>query len=457
MRETRLTCDQFEFISILEVTGRKAANEHATFFVKGHIAADSDEYVLHSSAGQSVTFTASDWDGDKEIFNGIISDINIHTENEMRILSVSVVSRSTLMDLERHTRTFQDSNMTYVTVTSRMEEANPDFNFLWPTHGGTSIGSMTVQYYETDWQYSIRLAGRLGTVVVPDYLLDKPYISIGMPRRPAKQGINAISYNVRKDMQEYRDSKYSGGFSERDSVSYIVKSREIFDLCDGIPFQGLSLFVYAIDTKYEGDQLVHYYTLKEESGFFTPIIYNQNLIGVSLRGEVKDIQQDQVQIYVRDDVEQTDHKWFAYASPFTQPDGQGWYFMPEIGDDIRLQFPSEKEDDGYVLSAVHITHGHRTDPLVKFIRTIYGQVIQFDPEKILIDDGAGSSITMHRDVGIMMETDKDVIIDAESNITMSAEGKVVIDGEDGVILQKGSSVVSVDDAIDISSEHTRVQ
>ena len=457
MRETRLTCDKYEFISILEVTGRKAANEHATLYVKGHIAADGDEYVLRSSAGQSVTFTASDWDGDKKIFNGIISDINIHTENEMRILTVSVISRSTLMDLDRYIRTFQDSNMTYATVTSRMEEVNPDFNFLWPTHGGEPIGSMTVQYYETDWKYSIRLAGRLGTVVVPDYLLDEPYISIGMPKRPAKPGINAISYNVRKNMQKYRDSKPNGGFSERDSVSYIVKSREIFDLCDPIPFQELNLFVYSIDTKYEGDQLVHYYTLKEEGGFFTPRIYNESLTGISLRGEVKEIQQDQVRVYVNDDVEQTEHKWFAYASPFTQPGGQGWYFMPEIGDDIRLQFPSEKEDDGYVLSAAHIIHGNRVDPEVKFIRTIYGQKIQFDPEKILIDDGEGSSITMHKDIGITMESDKDIIIEAQSNITMAAEGKVIMYGGNGIVLQKGDSVISVDDAIDISSEHTRIQ
>jgi len=458
MRETRLFSDRYEFISILDVIGRKAANEHATFYVKGHIAADTDEYVLRSSAGQIVTFTAFDSDGGvKNIFSGIISDINIHNENEMRILTVSVKSQSVLMDLYRYTRTFQDSNMTYETVTSRMEERNTNFSFLWPSHGSRPIGSMTVQYYETDWQYAIRLAGRLGTVVVPDYLLDTPHISIGTPRRQARPGINVISYRVKKDLQFYRGSKPSGGFSERDSISYIVKSREILDLCDPIPFQGLSMFIYAIDTRYEGDQMVHYYTLKEESGFFTPKIFNENLIGVSLHGVVKEVQQDQVQVYINDDVEQTAHKWFAYATPFTQPDGHGFYFMPEIGDEIRLQFPSEKEDDAYVLSAVHITHGNRVDPEVKFIRTIYGQVIQFDPEKILIDNGEGSSITMHKDVGITMKSDKEVKIDALSDITMTACGKIILTGEGGVVIQKNDSIISVDDAIDMSSEHTRTQ
>lgn len=457
MRERLITCDKFDFISILEVTAHKAVNEHASFYIKGHIAAENDEYVLRSSAGQAVTITASGSDGSKKLFSGLISDINIHTENEMRTLTVSVVSRSVLMDIDPEIRTFQDSGMTYETVTSRMEEKNSQFNFLWPSDGGKAIGSMTVQYKETDWNYAKRLAGRLGTVVVPDYLMDKPYISIGIPKRPAKSGIAAISYSMKKDVKQFRDNKASGSFSERDAIYYIVKSREIFDLCDPIPFLDLSLYVYAIDTQYEGNELVHYYTLKEQSGFYTKKLYNEDLIGASLRGTVKEIQQDQVRVTITGDVKQTEHKWFPYATPFSQPDGYGWYFMPEIGDKIRLQFPSEQEHDAYVSSAVHMTHGNRSDPAVKYIRTIYGQVIQFDPDKILIDDGAGSSITMHKDQGISMETDKTVSIDAQENITVSAFGKVMITGQGGVVLQKGSSVISVDDAIDISSEHTRVQ
>jgi hypothetical protein len=131
--------------------------------------------------------------------------------------------------------------------------------------------------------------------------------------------------------------------------------------------------------------------------------------------------------------------------------------MPEIGDEIRLRFPSEKEDDAYVSSAVHVTHGNRRDPNVKYIRTVFGQIIQFDPNSILIDDGAGSHIALKKDCGIVMETDKSVEIDARFDITVSASGKVTIKGHDGVTIQKNDSVISVDDAIDISSEHTRVQ
>ena len=36
MREHKLTCDKFDFITILDVTGRKAVNEHASFYIKYH-------------------------------------------------------------------------------------------------------------------------------------------------------------------------------------------------------------------------------------------------------------------------------------------------------------------------------------------------------------------------------------------------------------------------------------
>jgi len=458
MRENVINCDKIDFASILEVKVQKAVNEHATFYIRGHVAEGSDIFVLQNSASQGVKFTAFDPnEGQKEIFNGLISDIHIYTENEMSIITMSLVSRSALMDLERNTRTFQDGGMTYQQITDRMVEANDSFNFLWPKYGGKSIESMTVQYRETDWTYTKRLAGQLGTVVVPDYLLDEPYISIGMTQRPIQSGIDTISFSIKKGTAEYRLFQQNGDYAERDAISYIVKSRDIFDLCDGIPFMGKSLFVYAIDTVYEGNQLVHYYTLKEQSGFFTNKLFNENLIGVSLTGRVKDIRQDTVQVEVMNDVSQTEYKWFPYASPFTQPDGAGWYFMPEIGDEVRLQFPSEQEDDAYVSSATHITHGNRANPEIKYIRTINEQIIQFCPERIIIDDGAGSSVILDKNEGISMSTNKMITLDAQADIIFSASGKIEVSGEKGISMQKGSSVINIDDMIDISSEHTRVQ
>jgi hypothetical protein len=217
------------------------------------------------------------------------------------------------------------------------------------------------------------------------------------------------------------------------------------------------MYVYSIESIYEGSELLHYYTLKEESGFHTPQILNKNLIGASLRGKVKEIVQDRVRININNDVLQTKLKWFRYVTPFSQPDGVGWYFMPEIGDEICLRFDSMNEDDAHVASAVHITHGNRMEPEIKSISTIYGQKIQYEPDRIILDDGSGSSFIIERNHGYTVNTDKIINIDAESHIMMAAGSNIAKIGEIGISLQKGESTVNINTMIDISSAHTRVQ
>lgn len=81
------------------------------------------------------------------------------------------------------------------------------------------------------------------------------------------------------------------------------------------------------------------------------------------------MEKDQVQVSLAYDVEGGGKRWFAYSTPYSSPDGTGWYFMPEPGEEIRLHFPTQEEDAAYVVSSTHITHGNRSDPEVKFIRT----------------------------------------------------------------------------------------
>ena len=56
-----------------------------------------------------------------------------------------------------------------------------------------------------------------------------------------------------------------------------------------------------------------------------------------------------------------------------------------------------------------------------------------------------------------MNTDKIIRMDSESDAALAANGRIVLSGGKGVSMQKGTSVVNVDDMIDISSQHTRVQ
>ncbi|RAZ94354.1 hypothetical protein DK853_35600, partial [Klebsiella oxytoca] len=79
------------------------------------------------------------------------------------------------------------------------------------------------------------------------------------------------------------------------------------------------------------------------------------MAGTGLLGRVTAVEGDQVQISLEKDEnrENAGHKWFAFSTVYSSPDGTGWYCMPEVGDTVRLSFPSEQPMEGYVSSAVH--------------------------------------------------------------------------------------------------------
>lgn len=131
--------------------------------------------------------------------------------------------------------------------------------------------------------------------------------------------------------------------------------------------------------------------------------------------------------------------------------------MPEKGDEIRLHFPTQLEHDAYVISSTHVTHGDRSNPEVKFIRTRRGQAITFKPGSIHITDGNGSNILMDDEKGIEIKTNKGIRVSANDSIRLTAQGKIIAAGENGVRIHQNDSLIHVDETIDISAGHVRIQ
>ena len=460
MRETNIQVENFHFIDLLQVQIDKRPNEHPTACIIGRISDEDDAAVERSSAGQKVSITATARDGGRErvLFEGIAAEVGVSVENGVRILTVHGIGNTVFMDMERATRTCQVGSATYSEILSALGEDDRRFGFISPRYGSERIGRMLVQYEETDWEFCKRMASRLHTVVIPSGSLPSPYLSIGLPRGGARYEISPTHYKIRKDAIEYLELKENGvGLSERDAVYYEIETREIYELCDQVIFKGRPLYVYSVSSELRGAELYHTYVLKEESGFCSKEAFNQKLVGASLEGVVKAIDCDKVKIVIAGYWDQFKKKWFTYSTVYSSPDGTGWYFMPEEGDAVRLYFPSEHEDEAYVVSSTHVTHGSRSDPDTKFIRTVHGKEIIFKPKSIRITNGAGSSITLDDKDGIDIETSKQLRLTASDNITITGQGKVIVRGNKGVDVVQNDSEINIAENIDLTSGHTRMR
>lgn len=457
MTTDNIKINSFPLTSILELDIAKKVNEHAALQLRAGIAeADAANLTASIQRAESIRVTATSPNGETYIlFAGVPNAFSITTENWASVLSLSAVGHSASSDIKPEIRVFQNRRMTYSQMFRELTYAD---GYIVPGNADKAIGALLVQYQETDWQYACRIASRLGTVVVPDCTMDVPLMAIGIPKRGRQQEINQENYVTEKDLHEYCYLKKNGvnGISETDVTSYIFKSRLAYALCDSILFNGMHTLVYSIHSKLEGSVIYHTYTLRTADGFRDFEHFNERIVGASIEGLVAEIEEDQVRVDLVYDVSDRRRKWFAYSTPYSSPDGTGWYFMPEKGDQIRLHFPTQKENDAYVISSTHVTHGDRSDPTVKFIRTIRGQAITFHPDSIHITDGKGSDILMDPN-GIEIKTNKGIRMQAGEYINATAQGKINISGKNGVHIKQNDSLIHVDETIDISAGHVRIQ
>lgn len=256
------------------------------------------------------------------------------------------------------------------------------------------------------------------------------------------------------------------GITENDAQFYEVKSREFYDLGDGISLNGQKLYIYAITSFLEKEELVHCYHLKHKNGFKEIHKFNMNIVGASLDAQILSVSKDTVKVLVLVDGKQDKDtaKWFPFSTVYSSPDGTGWYCMPEEGDRVRLYFPNEKEEEGYIISSIHQQVGTsgsnapRSNPDNKSISTKYNKQVELTPTTITITNNKGMTIKLDDDEGIQIVSDKKVYIESQDELSIkSSENNMTLEATEGIELKQGSTILTMKDEIKIEGAKFHVQ
>ena len=152
-------------------------NRHGVLTYSGYIEEASGIALVERRAqGEQMTLEI----GGTPVFRGQISSVEANKENGLLLLAVSCVSSSKLLDLTARSRSFQDVRMSYGEMLKQVyEEAGASII----TPGGDSrIGAPLLQYQETDWAYTLRMAGRIGVTDVPNLTAQGAQVSFGLPK-----------------------------------------------------------------------------------------------------------------------------------------------------------------------------------------------------------------------------------------------------------------------------------
>jgi uncharacterized protein involved in type VI secretion and phage assembly len=152
--------------------------------------------------------------------------------------------------------------------------------------------------------------------------------------------------------------------------------------------------------------------------------------------------------------------WARVAQPAAGA-GRGFYWIPEVGDEVLLAFELGQANNPYVIGCLWngkdkpMNGAYQNDNSTRMIQTKSGhQVILSDKsgdEKIVIADKSGK-----RTITFDVKNKKFVIEDAEGDIEMHAKKKIVLDCEDLEIKTSKTTKIDVGDkfTLNVSADAT---
>ncbi|VBB07142.1 Hypothetical protein LUCI_2386 [Lucifera butyrica] len=483
---------------ILAVEITQAINEHARLYIRGTLPDNGmdprRDYVQTTTENSPVTLTYTDHSGaEKCLFKGLVTNIQQQVEGGLKYLEIEAVSFSFQLDVIRQSRSFQRQQEPYQYIFDRINAGARDYvpnlngNVLFVPEGRDrqTTGKLILQYEETDWMFLKRLASFFNIGLVPDITFECPKIYFGLPPQPAgnqddnkgqegenQEGpqINVSSYKIYRDTKRYAEAskntrKNSGtALSENDFTYCIVESLDVLRLGQKVNFLNLDFYVMNSRIRMEEGAVNNTYTLATQKGLMQDDLYNPNLAGISLKGIIKEVKNDQVRVYISS-IDQTwddGATWFyPYTTVYSSPDGSGWYCMPEVGDNVRLYFPNHKEAEAVAVSSVNLTpskRGARTDPDSKIISTVHGKQLILNPGGIEIIANDQLLMTLTDDGGVSIRSDKKITLEAEEDIEITSKtSKITVSAMDEISIQQGAGEINMKQDINLCGAKVNVQ
>lgn len=422
-------------LELAEVLGceiESRIGNHSTLVILARVT--QEEFVFEIPDCQSIEVLLHEGKEKRILFSGILTDIQVSESGQMKTVRIEGKSRSWLMDQQKHSRSFQNAKMTFQELVQEILTDYEETDLSYAA-GKKELNSLIVQYEETDWEFMQRVLSQAGIMLTPDSRQPGLKLYAGVPRLLE----TAFAYRVtdmEKDMDGYYGLKANGKeVHSSDFTRYKVTSEQLLSIFEPVVIQGSTLVAYSCKYSFENQEMRGDYELQSAEGLAKAAIYPMHLIGVALNGNVVNVSGTKVQAAMAIDGNNAGRAqyWFPYSTLSASSDGSGWYCMPEVGDDVRIYFPSKKESEAIALSAVSNYDAPQggedrmSDPNSRYLCTKSGQELALSPDYIRLSCGKRvSAVTIQTDGKVKIQSQSMVRAIAQEEIALHAEEKVTI-------------------------------
>jgi phage baseplate assembly protein gpV len=427
---------------------KSAINEHATMELEAILYEENiKQYNEEMPPLQPIQAVVTDGENTTVIFEGLVYTVDIQVVGGLGYLYLKAISYSYQLDIALKNRSFQDKNETYKEVIKQVmaDHERALFNFSDISIMNQKINHPYVQYQETDWEFLKRLVSKFNIGLVPAIGRDGIKIWFGAQNEETAGDIteDVYEYKMEKDFKTFKDMEqnHKKDIGDIDFVSFKVRMPRVLFIGTQVFFNKIKLYIKEVHMTLKDSELHLHYSLVTAKGLSTKTISHQKLSGVSLNGKVLQVKEHVVKVHLDIDPKQDKQKayWFPFATVSASPNNVGWYFMPEVGDGVRVYFEDGKEENGVAIQAVPINPSYK-DPNVRYISTIHGKEIKIAQGGIYItvkgeelyiklDDEEGISICS--DTCINMIAKEDIHIVSDTKIELAAQTIAITSGENG--------------------------
>lgn len=416
---------EFHKISVVQITHQM--NVHGRCHIEGEIAQHEAEEIIRrvdESFELQVTTTAEGQPSN--LFYGVFEKVRMEQGNEYAVLVLDGITTSRKLDVVKGSRTFQNTSMTHGQLLDTLLKEQGTIQMMV---SDKAVGALIMKCDETDWEFIIRMASRLGAPACVNIISRIPQIYIGIP--PASKAVTI-------DTHSYTGGNDVNGSGEASASAAIY---EYAYLGDEISFQGRSYRIRSVGAEMQKGILECTYQFTVPTGFRVPQVVNTQASGRMMTGIVKEVEADKVRVHlnsVDDSYDEGGNWWFPYSTAYSSQDGSGWYSMPSVDDEVRVFFPSGDEGEAFAAGAV--AKNVRADVTDKAWSGINGKEILMTKDGLIITcKDKKIYIKLSDKNGIEIISDQNINVTSGANINISAGNTVKVIAENEVIVGTAES------------------
>lgn len=429
---------QLKMIEMLDI--KSEAGMHGELKLCGYLDGKNGEETLYGfTEDDSVSVYATE----SLLFSGIITKVKIYGFGGIIKIEIEAKSRSILMDRKKKSRSFQDTSMTYSQLVRFILAEYPGSDIMLSITD-YPIGEIAVQYKETDWVFLKRMLSQLHAVFSCRVASDTLQLYGGVPE-VIKEPWNYEIAGYRKELGKYSYWLQQGkNISDADFFIMRIVTNHTPELFEEVAYSGRPLIIQRYVYSMIKGMLYCFCDLQKKEGILASPVYPMHLIGVALEGNVLEISGTKIKLHLKIDDGNSlgDVYWFPFSTLSASPDGSGWYYMPEKGDNIRVYFPSKFTRDVIAVSAVSNYDGksggvpdRMGNPSTKYLSNPGGQQMKLGEDGVYLACSGGAAIVkIGNDGAIDISSQNTVEISAKNNVNIEAEEAVTIQATENAVI-----------------------